>query len=77
MITHYLRLAVWPRALVLNYGVPRLLTAGDVWPYLLVIALLLLITIVALLHRRRLGFLGLWVFVTLSPTSSVVLSRPK
>jgi Flp pilus assembly protein TadD len=72
MITHYLRLAIWPRALVLNYGVPRLLTAGDVWPYLLVIALLLLITIVALFHRRRLGFLGLWVFVTLSPTSSVV-----
>lgn len=72
MITQYLRLAVWPRSLVLNYGPPLPLTLGDVLPYALLVCFLLLLTGVALVWRRKLGFLGAWVFVTLAPTSTIV-----
>jgi tetratricopeptide (TPR) repeat protein len=72
MITRYLWLAVWPRSLVLNYGSPEVLTLGEVLPEASLIVTLLLLTLVALKRRPRLGFLGLWFFVTLAPTSSVV-----
>jgi Flp pilus assembly protein TadD len=72
MITQYLHLAVWPRSLVLNYGLPLPLTLGDVMPYALLVGVLLLVTVAALFWRPKLGFLGAWVFVTLAPTSSIV-----
>ena len=72
MITHYLRLAIWPRSLVVFYGWPLPLTLGDVWPYALFIGVLLIATVVAMKRWPTLGFLGVWFFVTLAPTSSIV-----
>ena len=72
MITHYLRLAIWPRSLVVFYGWPLPLTLGDVWPYALFIGVLLIATVVAMKRWPMLGFLGVWFFVTLAPTSSIV-----
>jgi len=72
MITQYLHLALWPRALVVNYGWPVPLSLGDVLPYALFVAALLAITAVALVHRPKWGFIGAWFFVTLAPTSSIV-----
>ena len=72
MLAHYLRLAIWPRSLVLLYGEPRPLTLFAVWPSAVLIALLLGLTVLALVTRPMLGFLGAWFFVTLAPTSSVV-----
>ena len=72
MIVRYLRLAVWPRALVLDYGVPQPLVLGDVWPAAVLVVCLLLATAAALVYRPRLGFLGAWFFITLAPTTSVV-----
>ena len=72
MVTQYLRLTVWPRLLVVNYGFPRPLTLGDVTPYALFVGFLLVLTIVGLVVRPKLGFLGAWFFITLAPTSSVV-----
>jgi protein O-mannosyl-transferase len=72
MIVRYVRLAVWPRSLVLNYGVPLPLTLDDVLPYALVVVLLLLATALALARWPKLGFLGAWFFITLTPTSSIV-----
>jgi protein O-mannosyl-transferase len=72
MITHYLRLAVWPRSLVVFYGWPLPLTLGEVWPYALFIGALLIATVVAMKRWPTLGFLGVWFFVTLAPTSSFV-----
>jgi tetratricopeptide (TPR) repeat protein len=72
MIAHYLRLAIWPRSLVVFYGWPLPLTLGDVWPYALLIGVLLIATLVALRRWPKLGFLGVWFFVTLAPTSSIV-----
>jgi tetratricopeptide (TPR) repeat protein len=72
MITQYLRLAVWPRELVANYGWVFPATLGDVLPYALFIACLLVLTIVALIRQPKWGFLGAWLFMTLAPTSSIV-----
>ena len=72
MVTRYLRLAVWPRSLVLSYGWPVSLTFGDVVPYALFIAAMVLLALVLFARKPQLGFLAVWVFVTLAPTSSIV-----
>jgi len=68
----YLRLAFWPHPLVLDYGVPQTLAVGQVAPYAAGVAMLLCGTIVALIRRPQLGYLGLWFFAILAPTSSIV-----
>ena len=72
MVTHYLRLAVWPNALVLDYGAPQPASVLQVWPYLVVVALIAVATVMALVYRPAAGFLGAWFFLILAPTSSVV-----
>jgi protein O-mannosyl-transferase len=72
MIVQYLKLAAWPRGLVLDYGLPQPLTVADIWLSGLVVVALLLATVVALVFRPALGLLGAWFFMTLSPTSSFV-----
>ena len=72
VVVQYLRLAVWPTRLSLDYGtyVPtRLLTAA---PYALILAVLAAGVLVALKQQPAIGFLGAWFFVILAPTSSVV-----
>ena len=72
MVARYLWLSIWPRALVLDYGLPRPLTPADVvLPGAIVVAALAA-TAVALRYAPKLGFLGAWLFVTLAPTSSIV-----
>jgi len=72
MIVRYLRLAFWPRGLVLDYGEPQHVTFAKVAPYFLVVAALLVATIVTLRRRPPIGFLGGWFFLTLAPTSSIM-----
>ena len=72
MISHYLRLVVWPLGMVLMYGGPLPFTLLDVLPYAVFITALGLLTIAALYWWPKAGFLGAWVFVTLAPASSFV-----
>jgi Flp pilus assembly protein TadD len=72
MIVRYLRLAFWPRGLVLDYGEPPHVTFGEVAPYVLAVAALLAGTVVALVRNSTVGFLGAWFFLTLAPTSSIM-----
>ena len=72
MIVRYLRLTLWPRDLVVDYGVPRALTLGDAAPYAALLLLLAALTVWALARAPKIGFLGAWFFTTLSPTSSIV-----
>ncbi len=72
MITRYVRLSVWPRDLVLYYGWPLPLTLTDVLPQALFVLGLLALTAVTLYRRPRVGILGLWFFLTLAPTSSIL-----
>ena len=72
MIVRYLELSVWPRSLVLDYGLPQPLVLGDVLPAAAIVVALALVTCAALRYRPMVGFLGAWFFVTLAPTSSIV-----
>jgi len=72
LIVNYLRLSVWPRSLVVSYGVPLPIAVHDIIPQFGVVGLLMILTIVALVFRPALGFLGAWFFITLAPTSSVI-----
>src|SRR5262249_42271664 len=72
MIVRYLSLSFWPRALVVDYGVPQVRHVADVVPQLVLIGILLTLTVVALFRWPAIAFLGAMFFLTLAPTSSVV-----
>ncbi len=72
MLVRYLRLAVWPDALVIDYGVPRPLSLGTVWVSGLLIAALCAASIVALFRWPRVGFLCAVFFLLLAPSSSII-----
>jgi hypothetical protein len=72
-VAHYLRLAVWPRPLVIDYGLvterpppAKLALAASI------LALLAAATACALWRCPKLAFLGLCFFLILAPSSSVV-----
>jgi protein O-mannosyl-transferase len=71
-VTHYLRLVFWPHPLVLDYGTPLYIFLARVIPAGLVIAGIGVLTLWALRKAPPLGFLGLWFFVTLAPSSSII-----
>lgn len=72
-IGHYLRLAVWPFPLVLDYGGslarPDVLTVAA--SAILILALLAW-TVIGLYRRSAAGFLGSCFFALLAPTSSII-----
>ncbi len=72
LVAHYLRLIFWPDPLVLDYGFPDPLPLNEVAPYALLLALLLIATGVAWRRCPPLGYLGIWFFAILAPTSSFV-----
>jgi tetratricopeptide (TPR) repeat protein len=71
VIAHYLRLALWPHPLVLDYTWPLAETVTSVAPEAAVVLALLAGTLWALRRRPPLGFLGAWFFLILAPTSSI------
>jgi tetratricopeptide (TPR) repeat protein len=72
MIVRYLRLAVWPTSLVVNYGWPRRLTLADVAPYAAFVVALVGATVAASRRWPRLAFAGAWLLIILAPTSSII-----
>ena len=72
VIVHYLRLTFWPRPLCLDYNWPAAQTAAEVWPGLIAIGALLVVTVWAWRRRPALGFPAAWFFIILAPTSSFI-----
>lgn len=73
VILRYLRLAVWPHPLVVDYSDwPIAKSLADTAPAAGVIGSLVIATVWALRRRPEAGFLGAWFFVILAPTSSVL-----
>src|SRR4029077_2793028 len=72
MITQYLKLTIWPQALVLDYGPARPLALMNVLPQAVLVVALVTLTAIALVARPMAGFLGAWFFITLAPSSSFV-----
>src|SRR5207244_2288102 len=68
----YLRLALIPSPLVLDYGWPPATSFVQVAPQALLLLVLIGATAWALWRRRPEGFGGAWVFLTLAPTSTIV-----
>jgi tetratricopeptide (TPR) repeat protein len=71
VILHYLRLAVWPSPLILDYDgwvVVRSITTA--LPQIAIVLALVALTVWALRRRPAIGFLGAWFFLILAPTSS-------
>src|SRR5262245_2806807 len=74
VIVHYLRLSFWPYPLVVDYDDwPVAMAIGDVAPSALIVLALLVATAWALFRRPTLGFLGVWFFLILAPTSSFLV----
>ena len=72
VILRYLRLSFWPTGLCLDYGWPMAKTFTQIVPPALVVVALLVATGVGLWRRPELGFLGVWFFLILAPTSSIM-----
>ncbi len=70
-VARYLALAVWPHRLVFEYGPFWVTRPGEIVPYALFVIPLAVATVWALVKRPILGFLGLWFFAILAPTSLV------
>ena len=69
----YLRLALWPRPLIFDYGYYVLTeNPAAVVPYALILAALAAAVLFGLKRQPAIGFIGTWFFVILAPTSSVV-----
>ena len=73
-ITHYLRLTFWPHPLVVDYGDLFVKFPMEIVPNAIVVCSLGAATIGTLIVRRfrPLGFLGVWFFFILAPSSSFV-----
>jgi protein O-mannosyl-transferase len=71
-IMHYLRLVVWPQPLVLDYGTDVVTQPGRVWLQALLLIAAAVGTTIALVRGRPVGFVGLWFFALLAPSSSIV-----
>jgi tetratricopeptide (TPR) repeat protein len=73
VVVHYLRLAVVPDPLVLDYyGWPRAASVADVWPQAVMLVLAVTATGCGLSRRHWTAYCGAWVFLILAPTSSLL-----
>jgi protein O-mannosyl-transferase len=71
-IVRYLSLAVWPHALVFDYGTEVVKAFTTIWPQAAILLLLLGATAYATIRRPKLGFAGCWFFGILAPSSSII-----
>lgn len=72
IIVSYLRLVIWPRGLVFDYGAPGPVAWAQVWPAVSMVAVLGVLALIALWRSPRVGFWGAWFFITLAPASSLI-----
>ena len=72
VIAHYLRLAVLPTGLCLDYAWRPAEGLGAVMPEGLLVVALLAATVVGLWRWPAAGFLGAWFFLILAPSSSIM-----
>ncbi len=70
-LTHYLRLSIWPHPLVFDYGPFLVHGLVEVLPYALLVIILVGLTAIALWRWPMVGFVGVWFFGILAPTSIV------
>jgi len=72
VLLHLIRLSFWPHPLCLDYGWPLAHRIREILPPAILIGALLWATIWGLIKRPALGFLGVWFFLILAPTSTIL-----
>ena len=72
IVSFYLKLVFWPYPLVFDYGLPIVKSINYVLPQASLLALLLIGTLLVLRLRPAWGFLGVWFFLILAPSSSIL-----
>lgn len=72
MIGGYLKRIVWPTPLLLDHGIPEVLSMARVWPYGLLIVVMVMGAVLAFRRRPKVGLLCVAFFILLAPTSSFV-----
>jgi Flp pilus assembly protein TadD len=72
IVFDYLKSAAVPYPLVFDYGDARPIALAEALPGVLFVGATGIAALVAYLRRPPAGFAGLWIFVTLAPTSSLV-----
>lgn len=73
VVVHYLRLALWPAPLALDYqDWPVAKSIVEVWPHALLVAGLLALTVAGLARRHPAGAAAACFFLILAPTSSFI-----
>jgi tetratricopeptide (TPR) repeat protein len=72
VIVHYLRLVFWPRPLAFDYAWLPAATWTQVLPQFLLLGALGIATVFALVRCRPIAFLGVWFFLILAPSSSIL-----
>jgi tetratricopeptide (TPR) repeat protein len=70
VLVHYLRLAIYPDALAIDYGWKPAVGIGEVLPYAVPIIALQVATLWGLIKGKPMAFLGAWFFGILAVTSS-------
>jgi len=72
VISHYILLALWPHPLVFDYGRDIVSSVRATLPWACLLAVPIGAALAAFRQRTALGFVGVWFFLILAPTSSVV-----
>jgi tetratricopeptide (TPR) repeat protein len=72
VVTHYLRLSLWPSPLVFLYTWPLAASIAEVVVPAAFLTGLSIATAVAVIRRHPLGFVGAWFFLILAPSSSLL-----
>ncbi len=72
VILHYLRLAIWPDRLILDYGWPVADSPLAIYGLGAIIVALVVASLWAMWRHPRIGFLGMTFFLILAPTSSIM-----
>ena len=70
VLLHYIRLFFWPGTLVLDYGWPVAASLKMIIVPGLIVTALAVGTILAFIKQKPIGFVGVWFFVVLAPSSS-------
>jgi len=71
VIFHYLGLVVWPKVLSFDYGWSAA-PLGEVFGKALILIIILLGSLWACVRQKAIGFLGVWFFLILAPSSSIL-----
>ncbi|MBE7507640.1 MAG: tetratricopeptide repeat protein [Planctomycetia bacterium] len=72
VIVHYLRLALWPTGLCIDYAWPIANSAMEIVPPLILVAAIFVATVRAIAVNSAWGIAGSAFFIILAPTSSVL-----